>query len=77
MIPIVFGYDQIKAKRMAFNKPVVMATDLGSQVLIQLKIPRNFLLIVLNMCQIFRTLDRHKKAKETIENSKITESDFV
>ena len=54
MIPNVFGYDQIKAKRMAFNKPVVMATDLGSQVLIQLKIPRNFFLIVLNMCAKFQ-----------------------
>ena len=42
MIPIVFGYDQTKAKRMAFNKPEVMATDLGSQVLIQLKIPETF-----------------------------------
>ena len=39
MIPIVFGYDQTKAKCIAFSKPVVMATDLGSQVLIQLKIP--------------------------------------
>ena len=54
MIPIVFGYDQTKAKGMAFNKPVVIATDLGSQVLIQLKIPRNFLLIVLNMCAKFQ-----------------------
>ena len=54
MIPIVFGYDQTKVKRMAFNKPVVMATDLGSQVLIQLKIPWNFLLIVLNMCAKFQ-----------------------
>jgi len=54
MIPIVFGYDQIKAKRVEFNKPVVMATDLGSQVLIQLKIPWNFLLIVLNMCAKFQ-----------------------
>jgi len=39
LIPIVFGHDQIKAKRMAFNKPVFMATDLGSKVLNQLKIP--------------------------------------
>jgi len=42
MIPIVFGY-QTKTKRMAFDKPVFMATDIGSQVLIQLKIPWNFL----------------------------------
>jgi len=54
MIPIVFGYDQTKVKRMAFNKPVVMATDLGSHVLIQLKIPWNYLLIVLNMCAKFQ-----------------------
>ena len=54
MIPIVFYYDQTKAKRMAFSKPVVMATDLGSQVLIQLKIPWNCCLIVLNMCAKFQ-----------------------
>jgi len=38
MIPIVFGLAQIRAERMAFNKPVVMATDQGFQVLIHFKI---------------------------------------
>ena len=48
MIPIVFGLAQIRAVRTAFNKPLVMATDQGSDVLIHFKIYRNFLSIVLN-----------------------------
>jgi len=38
MIPIVFCLAQIKAVRTAFNKAVVMATDLGSEVLTHFKI---------------------------------------
>ena len=38
MILIVFGLAQIRAVRTAFNKPVVIATDLGSEVLIHFKI---------------------------------------
>ena len=38
MIPIVFSFNQIRAERMAFDRPPVMATELGSQILIYLKI---------------------------------------
>ena len=46
--PYSFGLDQIRAERMAFNKPVVMATDQGSPVLIHFRIYYNFFLTVLN-----------------------------
>jgi len=52
MIPLVFCYDQTEAKRVVFNKPAIITTDLGSQDLIQLEIPRDFLLIVL-LCAKF------------------------
>ena len=56
IIPIVFGRDQIKAERMAFNKPVVMATDQGSPVLIHFRIYYNFFLTT--RMQNFRTFAR-------------------
>jgi len=49
MIPIVFGLDQIRGERMAFNKPVVIATDQGFQVLIHFRMHLNFFRTVLNM----------------------------
>ena len=75
MIPIVFGHDQIKAKRVAFNKPVVMATNLGSQVLIHFKIHLNFLLTILityakfqNFCKKKQGLRRQLKILKSLKN---------
>ena len=48
MILTVFGLAQIRAKRMAVNKLVVMATDQSFQVLIHFKIHLSFLLTIVN-----------------------------
>ena len=56
MIPIVFDLAQIRAERMAFNKPVVMATNQGSPVLIHFRIYYNFFLTT--RMQNFRTFAR-------------------